>query len=482
MSPAASDLKPKAVVLKGTSRQGPLELEIPIEIRKSPDEMIHQLAARKATQELEEGRGWICGITTETGTLVKDKYPAQYEMIQKREAVRLGVEFQVGGKHCSFVAVEANEAEIKEQRKKALESSIDKSKSAAAEDEGSDEWEMVDEERYGSTPGSASKSKSSKPQQSVKREELDDVSNSAAGSKFRFAHMAHLSLQADCRYVDRSGPSNDRNADITKGQSTGGKAPRAQLASKAARKSAPSGPAPRAQLASKACRKAAPSTAGRTSSRSGGKGLGMGGALRHRRIAPESSSPPGKKQKRTALLSGDSGADVLDLDLDVGDEEEAEESDCDMGFGLFDGDSPPATPAVTAQNSSASVVAASYVGPDKKPEVEEGTVLQRLTKRQSFEGSWSNDDLPCDAMGIQRHPASVVIEKLVVAYPETDRETIGRAFATAIAVTFLEQKLAEHEDTWELMVEKAKDWLDEAVSAKMLVEMWKEAQALVGKT
>jgi hypothetical protein len=85
-------------------------------------------------------------------------------------------------------------------------------------------------------------------------------------------------------------------------------------------------------------------------------------------------------------------------------------------------------------------------------------------------------------MGIQRHPASVVIEKLVVAYPETDRETIGRAFATAIAVTFLEQKLAEHEDTWELMVEKAKDWLDEAVSAKMLVEMWKEAQALVGKT
>ncbi|KAF2656674.1 hypothetical protein K491DRAFT_361542 [Lophiostoma macrostomum CBS 122681] len=147
LSPAASNLKPKSVVLKGTSPQGPLELEIPIQIQEYPDEMIHQLAARKATQELEEGRGWIRNIVTDTGSRVKDKFPAQYEMIQKREAVRLGVEFQVGGKHCSFVAVEANEAEIEEQRKKALEHSINKGNSTGAQDEGNDEWEMVEETR-----------------------------------------------------------------------------------------------------------------------------------------------------------------------------------------------------------------------------------------------------------------------------------------------------------------------------------------------
>jgi hypothetical protein len=109
MSPETSNLKPKSVVLKGTSPQGPLELEIPVEIRQEADEMIHQLAARKATQELEEGRGWVCeAIDRGTGVLVKDKYPGRFALIQRREAVRLGVEFQVGGKYCKKLAQVTN--------------------------------------------------------------------------------------------------------------------------------------------------------------------------------------------------------------------------------------------------------------------------------------------------------------------------------------------------------------------------------------
>jgi hypothetical protein len=105
MGPETSHLKPKSVMLKGTSPQGPLELEIPVEIRQEADKMIHQLAARKATQELEEGHGWVCEATDgDTGALVKDKYPGRFALIQRREAVRLGVEFQVGGKYCKKLA------------------------------------------------------------------------------------------------------------------------------------------------------------------------------------------------------------------------------------------------------------------------------------------------------------------------------------------------------------------------------------------
>jgi hypothetical protein len=152
LSPEATDLNPKSVVLKGTSPQGPLELEIPVQVRFEPDEMIHQLAARKATQELEEGQGWLADAKAEDGTLAKDKYPAKYGLLQRREAVRLGVEFQVGGKYCSFVAVEANEFEIAEKRKQALEKSLSKSPVDDKEDDG-ENWEMVDKEQIVNTSG-----------------------------------------------------------------------------------------------------------------------------------------------------------------------------------------------------------------------------------------------------------------------------------------------------------------------------------------
>lgn len=61
-------------------------------------------------QELEEGRGWIGDAKdNKSGILLKDLYASCFEEILQREAVRLGVQFQVGGKWCSFVAVSENE-------------------------------------------------------------------------------------------------------------------------------------------------------------------------------------------------------------------------------------------------------------------------------------------------------------------------------------------------------------------------------------
>lgn len=130
MSPDAFHMKPTSVILRGTSSQGPLEYHIPVEILTEPGETIHQLAARSAVGELEEGRGWLSLARDKDGTLLKQKYTSptksttfgtkreakdsQFQKLVEREAVRLGVLYQVGGKWCSFVAVEGNKESIQE--------------------------------------------------------------------------------------------------------------------------------------------------------------------------------------------------------------------------------------------------------------------------------------------------------------------------------------------------------------------------------
>ncbi|KAJ9143186.1 von Willebrand factor A domain-containing protein 5A [Coniochaeta hoffmannii] len=107
LSPDCTQKNPKSLILRGSSACGPLELEIPITILPERTETIHQLAARKAIRELEDGRGWIFHAKDSgDGKLLKDKFPGRFSDMVEREAVRLGVKFQVGGKWCSFVAVE----------------------------------------------------------------------------------------------------------------------------------------------------------------------------------------------------------------------------------------------------------------------------------------------------------------------------------------------------------------------------------------
>ncbi|KAG9658613.1 hypothetical protein KCU98_g5880, partial [Aureobasidium melanogenum] len=98
---------PKSVILHGTCSDGPLMLEIPVKRMDNPDYTINVLSAKKAIQELEEGRGWL--IAAKEGTeLVKDKHSSRFDELVEREAVRLGIDYQVANKWCSFVAIEAN--------------------------------------------------------------------------------------------------------------------------------------------------------------------------------------------------------------------------------------------------------------------------------------------------------------------------------------------------------------------------------------
>ncbi|KAL6900077.1 von Willebrand factor type A domain-containing protein [Trichoderma evansii] len=109
LSDSTPDRQPKSVILRGTSNHGPLSLEIPIAILAEKGTTIHQLAARKATRELEDGRGWIFHAKDEKGKPLQQRYEGQFSDMVKREAVRLGTQFQVSGRWCSFVAIEDTE-------------------------------------------------------------------------------------------------------------------------------------------------------------------------------------------------------------------------------------------------------------------------------------------------------------------------------------------------------------------------------------
>ncbi|KAF2260056.1 VIT-domain-containing protein [Lojkania enalia] len=110
LGPGSPQKTPKSVVLRATSFHGPLELEIPIQILDTPGQTIHQLAAKKTIVELEQGRGWLPVAKDESDKMIKEKYAGRFDDMVEREVVRLGVQFQVSGKWCSFVAVEKKPA------------------------------------------------------------------------------------------------------------------------------------------------------------------------------------------------------------------------------------------------------------------------------------------------------------------------------------------------------------------------------------
>lgn len=99
-----SESFPEIITLRADSKHGPLELEIPVQ-SVGKGQTLHQLAAKKAITELEESRGWIQSAKDAEGNLIKSRWESRVDELVQNECERLGVMFQVAGKHCSFVAV-----------------------------------------------------------------------------------------------------------------------------------------------------------------------------------------------------------------------------------------------------------------------------------------------------------------------------------------------------------------------------------------
>ncbi|KAI4214755.1 MAG: hypothetical protein LQ351_002831 [Letrouitia transgressa] len=113
ISPDAHQRSLRSVVLKGTSSGRAVEYAFPVQVLDQPSTTIHQLAARNAMGELAEGRGWLHHAVDPTGLSIREKYVSQFAKLIEREAVRIGVQYQVAGKWCSFVAIEGNDTSHK---------------------------------------------------------------------------------------------------------------------------------------------------------------------------------------------------------------------------------------------------------------------------------------------------------------------------------------------------------------------------------
>ncbi|KAK3498719.1 von Willebrand factor type A domain-containing protein [Neurospora crassa] len=365
LSPSTAQKTPKSVILRATSAHGPLELEIPVAVLEEKGQTIHQLAARKAVQELEEGRGWIYHATDSSDPdqkLLKDKYEGRFSDMVEREAVRLGVTFQVGSKWCSYVAVE---------EKDRTEHEVNQRLPGAASDKSSESFE-------------------SKP-----------VVRSRRMGRFsaRLASSPTENVVETCFDTQRM-------------------------------------PAP-FSLASPSYSPASP----------------PGSALFSVNPAPLAdysrpmASPPG--QIKAAMMGSNTAFGVTSNSPGTAFGNAASNS---FGGGRF------GAPAISRRIPEAHHFGFPVSNSSDSAQVEPETAtplepLEALVSLQHFDGSWPWTEKLLDILGQSQLTEEKVEECYGVSMPNTDM------LATALVLAYLEAKLVEERDEWEMLADKAREWL-----------------------
>jgi len=364
-----------SITLRATSPQGPLELAIDVDDTKTSGATIHQLAARKVIQDLEEGRGWLQTAEID-GVPLKESYKNRFGEFVEREAVRIGERYQVAGKWTSFVAVD---------------DSNDKADGRMSEDTGAHKPSNQTDRPFGSKSCAMS---------SVPRDW------SPRGTRGGFMPYSTQTAGGG-RGGDHLLSSSSRGSSSGVPSPAAGFSPFVQGYSQQAFSSVSPSSHPAATLAM-------PETA------NFGSGL----------VSMRSSAP--EKKKKADF--GRSAFRVAQRPADVADSKEECASDDDMGFGLFDSDDKPAFAACT------------IAAPPPLPAASKESTLHQLIDLQTFCGAWDWNDQLFETVGKS------------VAFDNDAFATEG-VMATALAVAFLESKLAASRDVWEMVVAKAKAWL-----------------------
>jgi hypothetical protein len=464
MSPSTTQKTPKSVVLRGTSTHGPLELEVPVQVLEEPGETIHQLAARKAVGELEEGRGWLLNAEDTNGNNLRKQYPGRLDEIVEREAVRLGVQFQVGGKFCSFVAVEKRVKSKDDHRDHIMSENdydfLDTDTNTLAEASSIDmikeDLENLSNKRYvrscirnasswqsGGFPGDGQRSNSgstrgfrNRTQQPARKSTSGMVPRKQMASKA--SSNTAQNLVSAAQPTDPNGfDSTDRFSPTNKtSESSDALSQRSRTFGSSASSHGKSG---LFRPTSTAAAPPAPSfKSGALTALSAGPM--MFSALKRKSAAPASSQkPPSASQSIYPQV------DLCAVEMEL-----EESCDDDMGFGLFDEDaSVPAPIPVSAAAYQKKAISTSASTPAKSASAFAKDPLHALIELQTFEGFWNWTQELCTALGVVK--AAVESKK-----PGVDEKVL----ATALAVRYFEAKLAKDKDGWEMIVEKAKTWLE----------------------
>ena len=451
LSDATPNQQPKSVVLKGTSHHGPLELEIPITEFTENDSVIHCLAARKEVKELEEGRGWLTNVKDSDGKFLKEKHEGRFSDLVEREAVRLGVKFQVGGKWCSFVAVEDNAqerdmaqagevsetndrysvTELSGFRTTGLNNIMDRPDTCGAPSTGAvrmmsvtgaSPWGKANSTLF-AAPGGASYNtggglfgsalKGVKPSAGL----FGSPGNTAVQGLFG---SASKQAQSSGSLFGAAPGGSSHNTGNT-GGGLFGSSPQASKPSSSVFGSASQSP-----------------FAGHTAFESSPAFNSQPPIIKAAALAPPIAQVDEKLLAEYRAEMDDAAA------MPVMEEDEDSDGDEDMGFALFD-DGPCGPPAPAA--------------PAAPTPVHEMGPLQALTSLQTFSGSWSWSVELERVLGVDsKQVANLNIPSMVRGHALK-----SEVLATACAILFFKRKLADEKDTWEMLVEKAEGWLEENI-------------------
>ena len=478
IGPESTQKKPKSVILRGTSTHGPLELEIPIQVQEAPSETIHQLAAKKAIAELEQGRGWITQAKDEFGKLIKEKFESCFEDMMEREAVRLGVQFQVGGKWCSFVAVESNNRDDDSMTEVEW---LDIPTAAEQQRQGKD---IAESQTRGGLFGSSRGRRSLKKRKGIP----------APGALPTMASSAYPGFGA----TQGPAPPPPPAAQISSVGAFGG--PRTQSPAFGAGSGAVFG-------ASAPLAPAQPSPFGQQQRASSTTAFGMPAqpplalpqtqatklffnsaqnsqlfgspaptinlfcssaeprALAYEDDSCDEAEPvPDMKKSISAVLERGERLDTLtDKSASLSSQSKMFSkpvSKQQLGFGgLFGG-------RANSVNTSRKEEQAK-----EKKSIPSGPKLDMLIELQTFEGFWEWDAALFAIISVSEKQAEQV---------ETQIGYGKQAVATALAVVFFERKLKSEKGAWELVVEKARGWLEGNIGEDGVHTLMEKAVALVG--
>ncbi|CCC06044.1 unnamed protein product [Sordaria macrospora k-hell] len=430
LSPGTTQKTPKSVILRATSAHGPLELEIPVAVLEEKGQTIHQLAARKAVQELEEGRGWLYHAKDSEDPeqkLLKDKYEGRFSDTVEREAVRLGVTFQVGSKWCSYVAVEEKDQTETEVKQQVAETSADDSS----------EFESVAVRKRGRRRKAARMASSP----------VVDLSNpiSPAGGGLFGAQPAAATYSL---------------ASVGGGLFGAAPAPLA-LSSRQAVQATPvtagfgaltrSNGYSAATSAFRATSTGADTVSGFAASNSSGGSL-FGANNAHRRDAAQPQPPQQLPQAQQQALS------QLQRMMEP-------DRRASRRYSSYNPSSPPNpvggrpsyVPVLQAHSPRGTGTTPFGASALYNPEATDVTPematylepLAALVNLQQFDGSWSWSQQLLDVLGQSQSTE----ESYGVSVPNTNM------LATALVLAYLEVKLAHEKDEWEMLADKAREWL-----------------------
>jgi hypothetical protein len=425
--PDAPQATPISVVLRASSAHGPLELEIPVQILEQPGETMHQLAAKKAVSELEQSRGWLAKAKDESNTLLKTKYEGRFKDMVECEAVRLGVQFQVGGKWCSFVAVESAEPK------------------AASQEGEVEDWEWLDYE----------------VDDPMEADQIPDSLQSQS-SVATCEGQAQKPIPPPRLSGSRSAPS--RRSAVIPARPT------------AKRKSKLGG----MQRMQASYMPASISYPVHTSS--------------HSTSAPFGDINQDPNNFEPGLTFADDAGALENFDFDsflhTGADVDfsnqvmgqfdfnpptcSESDDFTKGIGTPSSFVPAGSPVVTQDRSESEEVPTVVSMPAKLLSFED--LVHYLIGLQTFSGAWV-----CVPSLVTTLASSLVLDEAIFLR-EIDAATDKKLFTTALVVVVFEERLAEWKSSWELVVEKARGWLNEEAEKDDVEKVVVKARGIVTGT